>query len=1040
MKRFVLFLVMVLLAVHSSIPEDTPRNLEPYTYTEDFESCELNAWASYPLWQDTAYDPNFRVDTIVPGDPNISIVQRVTPYTNVDNFAGAQKKLDAFLVAGSSVRLRYYLKTHLKPEYFKVRIAAGEEGKIDVTIPYPQTNRWVWVTATYEDFLRENPRLEGKRIKVNALAVLAKLPEADPAMPIFLGLDDITLKGARAAHFQFTEPEMLKLSEWKPYIPRRHYRQGSLFKLRGRWPFKAGRVTCRIMPFIDRSKTVLEKNLEKRGEEWRIEELKLSLPEGLYLAQLNAFEAEEKLSETEFTLYIAPQGLEKKHPRLWFDSKKAMWLKERLRSERYKKVAEDILKKAREAREKYPVEKIAFDIDQFPEDETLIGNVPRSIYPWFNRINAWQDSILSNSLAYALLDDREAGEYARALMKKLSDFPFWVHPWFEKRGSHIYYPVGEFGMDMALGYDLVYDLMDDEERELIRKAMRKQIVEACHKSYVEDNLCTSNTSNWVAHITGGSLMCQAAIYGDRADAEEIEPYFTGVMLKMHEFIEKAFNPDGSYGESYGYYNFTMLSLSKSLPAVENVFKIDMSGTIHGSYRELIWAGLIKNKKFFFFGDSGGDLSPLANWAWLLPKYRDPLLGWAYLFLKEDETLMDVLYDTEDVPRKDPFGENPVAVFRDVGTTVFRSGWEGEDFVFVMRTGAFYNHQHLDQGTFWLADRGNIFIEERHGSTYYDDPYYQSHYTQPVAHSTILVDGNEQSQRVGDPLRFAQGFDDHAFIYHFLDGSEAAFASGDIGRLYWGKVKEMRRNVLFLKPRTILMLETIIPAERDVEVTLLYQTTRLQDIQAEKDTSFITKGQKILHIKHLSPVELTVKRVETPLYINTLKSDMPLIKEGMLTVIARTRGEPLVMANLLTTTVGEGADVSSTKGEGFITGKAEEKEFAFSTRPGHVYSTEGISTDALALTWSGGKIFACLSTILKRGDKMLIQSDEPLTCELSKESLSYYLANSSLVSIGLDSKPQKVMVNESRIKEVTYDKKRRLLILTLPAGKGYVSFR
>jgi hypothetical protein len=30
----------------------------------------------------------------VPGDPNISIVQRVTPYTQVDNYAGAQKLLD----------------------------------------------------------------------------------------------------------------------------------------------------------------------------------------------------------------------------------------------------------------------------------------------------------------------------------------------------------------------------------------------------------------------------------------------------------------------------------------------------------------------------------------------------------------------------------------------------------------------------------------------------------------------------------------------------------------------------------------------------------------------------------------------------------------------------------------------------------------------------------------------------------------------------------------------------------------------------------
>jgi len=69
---------------------DTKKGLEPFTYKEDFETNELSAWASYPLWQDTAYDPNMRPDTPVPGDPNIALCQRVTPYSNVDNYAGAR--------------------------------------------------------------------------------------------------------------------------------------------------------------------------------------------------------------------------------------------------------------------------------------------------------------------------------------------------------------------------------------------------------------------------------------------------------------------------------------------------------------------------------------------------------------------------------------------------------------------------------------------------------------------------------------------------------------------------------------------------------------------------------------------------------------------------------------------------------------------------------------------------------------------------------------------------------------------------------------
>ena len=131
--------------------------LHPCTYSENFSSGTLSAWASYPLWQDTAYDPNFRIDKIIPGDPNISIVQKVTPYSSVDNYAGAQKLLDMYLVPDSSITLKYYLKSHLPFEYFIVRLAAGNDGKIDFTVPNPQLNRWVTLTVTYDDFVGQNP-------------------------------------------------------------------------------------------------------------------------------------------------------------------------------------------------------------------------------------------------------------------------------------------------------------------------------------------------------------------------------------------------------------------------------------------------------------------------------------------------------------------------------------------------------------------------------------------------------------------------------------------------------------------------------------------------------------------------------------------------------------------------------------------------------------------------------------------------------------------------------------------------------------------
>lgn len=1037
----ILFFMAILCPLRAQ-PATLPHNFEVFVYQENFESNELNGWASYPLWQDTAYDPNLRPGRVVPGDPNLSLLLRVTPYTPVDAYAGAQKKLHFYLLPSSSISLRYYLKSHGRAEYLKIRLAAGKGGTIDFVVDAPVTNLWNSLTVTWEDLARQNPKVAGPTIQISGLAVLAKFPEADPAMPIYFGLDDILIQAARVPDFEFIEPEMHKLEEWTPHIPKYHYHRGETLRIQGRWPVSADRVAIRVTDFAEPRLVVLQSQLRRRSGLWTHPPIQLSWPEGLYLAELEALSGSKKIATTEFTLFIAPSSLAGKHPRLWFDKERLSQLRTRLKKEeRFQPVVKLLGETAREARGKLPLDRVIFDIDVFPKDEPLLGNVPRSIYPWFNRINPWRRALSSNALAFAFLEDKEAGDYAQSLLVKLASFPFWLHPWFESRGQHIYYPVGELGMDAALAYDLLFDRLTEEERRIIRAALVKNIVLGCHRSYVEDNLVTSNTSNWIAHITGGSVMSQAAIYGDGEDIKPIEPYFTGVLFKLHEFIQKSIGRDGGYGESYSYCNFTMESLSKALPALDNVFHVDFSGSLHLTHQDLAWATLLDKKFFLYFGDSSGNVGPMTNWAWLLGRRPDSLLGWLYHFFKKEETLFDLIYETDKAPRHDPFSQNPVRLFRDIGTTVFRSGWEKGAFVFILRTGPFYNHQHLDQGTFWLADGGEIFIAERRGSTYYDDPIYQSHYTQPIAHSTILIDRNAQSQRVGDPLRFIEGFKDHAFVDHFLDGQDTAFVSGDLSRLYWEKAQEIQRNVIYLKPRTILIVDKIVPGERDVDVTILFQAGAFQDIEAGEKASRIRKGDMALLIAHLWPKEKEIRVEETPLYLNTLREDSPLIREGMLTLTTRTDKSPLSVVNLLTTGKGEKSwDDRIEEGEGYCYGSIGNCEFLVSTRPGQEYSARGWSTDALALTWSAGSVFAALATSLASDGKKLLRSSEPITCEIAMGKIKYYLAKPGQVSIRQEEKPRVVFRNGQKIKATAWNNQTQEMTVTLPSGEGEISIR
>ncbi|NND31316.1 MAG: hypothetical protein HKN76_01910 [Saprospiraceae bacterium] len=1043
------------VAVQSVSPEFFV--LEPWIYREDFEDRDLGAWASYPLWQDIAYNQNFRVNEIMPRDPNISIVQKVTPYTAVHNYAGAQKLLDMYLIPGATLSFRYYLKTNQTCEWYKVRFAAGEYGKLDVDLANIKLNSWQQVTITYSDLIRENPAIAGKdKIQIFALAHLAKFPDADPDMPIYFGLDDVVFSAARPAPFKFIEPQMHKLPEFKTYIPARHYRQHAEFNLSGQWMKEAEQVSLDISVFSDTTNHVFRGNLSQVEGQWHLEPMQLDFPNGLFLATLKAYDDVSQIGQTAFSIHITPGDRGGHHPRLLFDSLGREELGVRFREEKFRDLATDMAANAQAQRLKIPPESLVYDLDQFPDEDWLA-----TWDAWGSRIYHTGEALRLNARAYTFQGDQEAGLYVKEVLLRLATWPDWTHPWQTKRGRFSEHRTGSWAHRVAEAYDLVYHLFTPEERELVCSAIMKNIVKGVHRTYIYNDNITAATSNWLAMTVGGSLMCLSAIFEDVEETKNIEPYFTGAILKLNRFLHHVTDSkDGGWGEGFGYNNYSFSNLSYSLPSLENVFNVDLSAPLTGTYNEYIWAGLIKSKRWFEYGDSHGHLTSAKNWAYLLNKSRDPRLSWFYHFLNDHSTnyvanaespytsaekqrsrnytYEDILFNTSELPQKDPFDENPVKVFRDLGTVVFKGGWDSDDFVFVMRSGPAYNHQHMDQGSIWLADQGNIFVEERPlgNSDYYDDPLYESWLTQPVGHSTILIDGNQQSQRVGDHLHFAPGFDDYAFISHFLDGKHAAFVTGDIGRLYWSKVNQLRRNVLYLKPGVVLMLDVAFPGEKDVDVTLLYQTAFLKDIQAGEKRSSILKNNHAMHMFHLAPEQLSVEAVETPHYLKTLRNVRPLQREGMLTITARTDHQPLVMANLITSS--EQNDVPELIAEAksrFVHGVVEGHNFAFTTHPGDRFEVEEFVTDALAVTWNDDKIFVAKAK--NYSDKDLgLTSDQLITFELSMDgSLQYYVHADAVLTLKFKKRRSNILANGKSIERSSNE----LVDIPLSKGTGLITF-
>jgi len=99
---------------------------------------------------------------------------------------------------------------------------------------------------------------------------------------------------------------------------------------------------------------------------------------------------------------------------------------------------------------------------------------------------------------------------------------------------------------------------------------------------------------------------------------------------------------------------------------------------------------------------------------------------------------------------------------------------------------------------------------------------------------------------------------------------------------------------------------------------------------------------------------------------------------------------------------------------------------------HKISTNSITPD-------DSKIFAAISTSLTRDNQLLIKSEQPITFEISKNSLLYYLAKSANVSIGVESEPERIILNGKTTENFRYDERSKCIILNLAAGEGEVSF-
>lgn len=426
------------------------------------------------------------------------------------------------------------------------------------------------------------------------------------------------------------------------------------------------------------------------------------------------------------------------------------------------------------------------------------------------------------AMAYHLTENTRHADRCRKEMLAAARFSDW--------NPRHFLDVAEMTFALALGYDWLYDALDEAGRKEIRTAIVEKGVElpfeTRHKGWVRAN------NNW-GQVCHGSLTAGAlAVLEDEADlaARTVHNALENVTRSMHAYAPKGGYPEGpgywAYGTSY---NVLLIGVLESALGTDFGLTRAPGFTETGQYVSVACG---PSGEFFNYADGGSGRAPQPALFWLARRFDRPdwLLGERERLLATAARLRPAhaasggnrllplaLLWLNDAPQNPEIrmplhwhseGETPI--------TVHRGSWTdpGATFVGLKAGSPSANHGQMDTGSFvldadgvrWAIDLG---AEGYHGiesrgmnlwSRGQDSDRWAIFRQNNHGHNTLVIDG--QLQRASGSGRVVQFSDDPASPHSVVDMTS----------VYAGQAESIRRGVALLDSRTVVVQDQLTGLE------------------------------------------------------------------------------------------------------------------------------------------------------------------------------------------------------------------------------------
>ncbi|MBN2583439.1 MAG: heparinase II/III family protein [Planctomycetes bacterium] len=369
----------------------------------------------------------------------------------------------------------------------------------------------------------------------------------------------------------------------------------------------------------------------------------------------------------------------------------------------------------------------------------------------------------------------------------------------------------EMANALGTGYDWLHDVLSDEQRAVLRRAIIEKGLEpglACYAGTGASNWWPKCSHNWSQVCNGGLAIGALAI------ADE-EPQIAGrilaaalpsVQLPMAEFA-----PDGAWGEGPGYWHYAVRYNVYMLAALETALGTDFGLAEFegfdktGEFPVYMATPIGRTFNFADMGDGRGVIKA-EQLFWLARRFKRPEYAVYEMEHAQPEPL-DVLWFQRGDKGAAAAGLPMDKHFRNVDVAVMRGSWDDPQATYVgFKAGSnAVNHSHLDLGSFVLDAAGKRWAVDL-GKDDYNLPRYFSNDTRwtyyrlrAESHNTLVINPDGQPD---------QDVKAAAPITKFESAPERVAATTDLTAAYARHAKRVQRTIELLDRRDVKVTDEV----------------------------------------------------------------------------------------------------------------------------------------------------------------------------------------------------------------------------------------